>query len=72
MHGTIVAGEIADETLDDLGGQSTALEKTAHIKQVARMLSSTKRLMAVPPFIAMPGVANTAGAHSRRRRTVSM
>ena len=39
MHGTIVAGEIADEALDDLRCKSAPLEKTVNIKQVTRMLA---------------------------------
>ncbi len=43
MHRTIVPGEMADKTLDHLRCESTALEETPKIEDVARILAIHRR-----------------------------
>ena len=39
MRRTVVTGEVANKTFDNIRGESAALEKTANIEQVARVLA---------------------------------
>jgi DNA (cytosine-5)-methyltransferase 1 len=55
-----------------LGLRKDLEESADPFNTLRRGMSCTKRLSAVPPFIANAGVSKTAGAMSRSNRTVRM
>lgn len=72
---SITAQELARKLEMDFRASSRVawwLEKTTSMSTDNRGMSSTNRLIAVPPFMAKCGVSKIAGVLSSKSRTISM